>query len=81
MFTKTKAEQQLGTIKLGFFISFLKFFIYYPPLAYKVCLTKSTLKFESNFEAQNVKKTFLFDCLCSNKYILNYADKNSWEEG
>ena len=81
MFTKTKAEQELGTIKLGFFISFLQFFVYYPPLACKGRLTKSTLKFESNFEVQKVKKAFLFDCLCSSNYILNYADNNAWEEG
>ena len=77
MSTKTKAEHHHQVV---FFISFFQLFIYYSLLPYTGCLTKSTLKFESKFEVQKVKKTFLFDCLYSNNDIFNNADKIAWEQ-
>ena len=47
--------------------------MHYLPLRYTECLTKSTLKFESEFEVQKKKKkkekALPFDRLNSNKYI------------
>ena len=44
-------------------------FLFNPLLSYAVYLTKSTLKFESKFEVQKVKKN-LIDRLYSKNYIL-----------
>ena len=53
--TKAKVEQQLGTIELVFYFIFLVLHLLFTS-SMKRCLTKSTLKFEREFEVQKVKE-------------------------